>query len=208
MPLDKVLYQVAKIKHDSGEPDKIWEITDIDDLIASTDADSTALDYDDDDELLMSIAYYKNRYSDDDISSEYETIYTDPKEPESEPDEEPEPEEAEPENPADEPEASAEAETEEPAEPAESDETEQTVENKEPVSEVSFAKPESTSFTRAPPSAIQYCIQPPFSKTQKEYGSPAAMRNPCPADRDTPLYAPFPLKRKCSTVRFDSTLST
>ena len=144
MPLDKVLYQVAKIKHDSGEPDKIWEITDIDDLIASTYADSTALDYDDDDELLMSIAYYKDIYSDDDISSEYETIYTDPKEPESEPDEEPEPEEAEPENPADEPEASAEAETEEPAEPAESDETEQTVENKEPVSEVSFAKPEET----------------------------------------------------------------
>ena len=94
MPLDKVLYQVAKIKHDSGEPDKIWEITDIDDLIASTDADSTALDYDDDDELLMSIAYYKNRYSDDDISSEYETIYTDPKAPESEPDEEPEREES------------------------------------------------------------------------------------------------------------------
>lgn len=144
MPLDKVLYQVAKIEHDSGEPDKIWKITDIDDLIASTGADSTALDYDDDDELLMSIAYYKNRYSDDDISSEYETIYTDPKEPESEPDEEPEPEEAEPENPADEPEASAEAETEEPAEPAESDEAEQTVENEEPVSEVSFAKPEET----------------------------------------------------------------
>lgn len=144
MPLDKVLYQVAKIEHDSGEPDKIWKITDIDDLIASTDADSTALDYDDDDELLMSIAYYKNRYSDDDISSEYKTVYTDPKEPESEPDEEPEPEEAEPENPADEPEASAEAETEEPAEPAESDEAEQTVENKEPVSEVSFAKPEET----------------------------------------------------------------
>ena len=144
MPLDKVLYQVAKIEHDSGEPDKIWKITDIDDLIASTGADSTALDYDDDDELLMSIAYYKNRYSDDDISSEYETIYTDPKEPESEPDEEPEPELAEPENPADEPEASAEAETEEPAEPAESDEAAQTVENKEPVSEVSFAKPEET----------------------------------------------------------------
>lgn len=144
MPLDKVLYQVAKIEHDSGEPDKIWKITDIDDLIASTDADSTALDYDDDDELLMSIAYYKNRYSDDDISSEYETIYTDPKEPESEPDEEPEPEEAEPENPADEAEVSAEAEIEEPAEPAESDEAEQTVENKEPVSEVSFAKPEET----------------------------------------------------------------
>lgn len=144
MPLDKVLYQVAKIEHDSGEPDKIWKITDIDDLIASTGADSAALDYDDDDELLMSIAYYKNRYSDDDISSEYETIYTDPKEPESEPDEEPEPEEAEPENPADEPESSAEAETEEPAEPAESDEAAQTVENKEPVSEVSFAKPEET----------------------------------------------------------------
>ena len=109
--LDKVLREVAELENSRGEPDRIWSLSDIDDLIASTYADSTALDYDDDDELLMSIAYYKNRYSDDDISSEYETIYTDPKEPESEPDEEPEPEEAEPENPADEPEASAEAET-------------------------------------------------------------------------------------------------
>ena len=162
MPLDKVLYQVAKIEHDSGEPDKIWKITDIDDLIASTDADSTSLDYDDDDELLMSIAYYKNRYSDDDISSEYETIYTDPKEPESEPDEEPEPEEAEPENPADEPEASAEAETEEPAEPAESDEAEQAVENKESVSEVSFAKPKETE------SAGESYLQNPKAKRQQK----------------------------------------
>lgn len=174
MPLDKVLYQVAKIEHDSGEPDKIWKITDIDDLIASTDADSTALDYDDDDELLMSIAYYKNRYSDDDISSEYETIYTDPKEPESEPDEEPEPEEAEPENPADEPEASAEAETEEPAEPAESDEAEQTVENKEPVSEVSFAKPEETESASESYFESEAATEPPAEPEETEAAQESA----------------------------------
>ena len=142
--LDKVLREVAELENSRGEPDRIWSLSDIDDLLASTDTDFTSPADEDDTELLSSIQYYEDRYSDDDISSEYETIYTDPKEPESEPDEEPEPEEAEPENPADEPEASAEAETEEPAEPAESDETEQTVENKEPVSEVSFAKPEET----------------------------------------------------------------
>lgn len=151
MPLDKVLYQVAKIEHDSGEPDKIWKITDIDDLIASTGADSTALDYDDDDELLMSIAYYKNRYSDDDISSEHESIYTqreaeDSADRTAESVKEPEAEivdeaEAEPEIPSAEAEIAAEPEIEE---PAESDEAAQTVENKEPVSEVSFAKPEET----------------------------------------------------------------
>ena len=153
MPLDKILYRVAKIESDRGEPDKIWAITDIDDLIASTDTDSATLYDDDDDELLMSIAYYKNRYSDDDTSSEREPIYADPNEPESEPDEEPEAELAEPETPADEPEAPAETESEEPAALAESDEAEQTAENEEsietekleePASEASFAESEET----------------------------------------------------------------
>lgn len=199
MPLDKVLYQVAKIEHDSGEPDKIWKITDIDDLIASTDADSTALDYDDDDELLMSIAYYKNRYSDDDISSEYETIYTDPKEPESEPDEEPEPEEAEPENPADEPEASAEAETEEPAEPAESDEAEQTVENKEPVSEVSFAKPEETKSA-----GESYFTEPESEAATESPAEPEAEKvkaEEVPADESENIYSDS--KIELSVVKAD-----
>ena len=215
MPLDKVLYQVAKIEHDSGEPDKIWEITDIDDLIASTDADSTALDYDDDDELLMSIAYYKNRYSDDDISSEYETIYTDPKEPESEPDEEPEPEEAEPENPADEPETSAEAETEEPAEPAESDEAEQTVENKEPVSEVSFAKPEETesageSYFTEPESeaATEAPAEPEEAEAAQESADEAETESKdvkaeeVPADENEDIYSDS--KFELSVVKADS----
>lgn len=214
MPLDKVLYQVAKIEHDSGEPDKIWKITDIDDLIASTGADSTALDYDDDDELLMSIAYYKNRYSDDDISSEYETIYTDPKEPESEPDEEPEPEEAEPENPADEPEASAEAETEEPAEPAESDEAAQTVENKEPVSEVSFAKPEETesageSYFTEPESeaATEALAEPEEAEAAQESADEAETESKdvkaeeVPADENEDIYSDS--KIELSVVKAD-----
>lgn len=215
MPLDKVLYQVAKIEHDSGEPDKIWKITDIDDLIASTGADSAALDYDDDDELLMSIAYYKNRYSDDDISSEYETIYTDPKEPESEPDEEPEPEEAEPENPADEPEASAEAETEEPAEPAESDEAAQTVENKEPVSEVSFAKPEETesageSYFTEPESsaATESPAEPKEAEAAQESADEAETESKdvkaeeVPADENEDIYSDS--KFELSVVKADS----
>ena len=215
MPLDKVLYQVAKIEHDSGEPDKIWKITDIDDLIASTGADSTALDYDDDDELLMSIAYYKNRYSDDDISSEYETIYTDPKEPESEPDEEPEPEEAEPENPADEPESSAEAETEEPAEPAESDEAAQTVENKEPVSEVSFAKPEETesageSYFAEPESeaATESPAEPKEAEAAQESADEAETESKdvkaeeVPADENEDIYSDS--KFELSVVKADS----
>lgn len=215
MPLDKVLYQVAKIEHDSGEPDKIWKITDIDDLIASTGADSAALDYDDDDELLMSIAYYKNRYSDDDISSEHESIYTDPKEPESEPDEEPEPEEAEPENPADEPEASAEAETEEPAEPAESDEAEQTVENKEPVSEVSFAKPEETesageSYFTEPESsaATESPAEPEEAEAAQESADEAETESKdvkaeeVPADENEDIYSDS--KFELSVVKADS----
>ncbi len=224
MPLDKVLYQVAKIEHDSGEPDKIWEITDIDDLIASTGADSAALDYDDDDELLMSIAYYKNRYSDYDISSEHETIYTDPKEPESEPDEEPdeepEPEEAEPENPADEPEASAEAETEEPAEPAESDEAEQIDEDEEPteesgetsdevpfaeleksVDEASSAEPENEAATEAP-------AEPEEAEAAQESDDGAeaegeeAQAEEVPADESEDIYSDS--KFELSVVKADS----
>ena len=212
MPLDKVLYQVAKIEHDSGEPDKIWKITDIDDLIASTGADSTALDYDDDDELLMSIAYYKNRYSDDDISSEYETIYTDPKEPKSEPDEEPEPELAEPENPADEPESSAEAETEEPAEPAESDEAAQTVKNKEPVSEVSFAKPEETESAGESYFESEAATESPAepeeaeaaqeSADEAETGSKDVKAEEVPADENEDIYSDS--KFELSVVKADS----
>ena len=211
MPLDKVLYQVAKIEHDSGEPDKIWKITDIDDLIASTGADSTALDYDDDDELLMSIAYYKNRYSDDDISSEYETIYTDPKEPKSEPDEETEPE-SEPENPADEPEASAEAETEEPAEPEESDEAAQTVENKEPVSEVSFAKPEETESAGESYFESEAAIESPAEPEEAEAAQESAdeaeteskdvKAEEVPADENEDIYSDS--KFELSVVKADS----
>ena len=222
MPLDKVLYQVAKIEHDSGEPDKIWKITDIDDLIASTGADSTALDYDDDDELLMSIAYYKNRYSDYDISSEHETIYTDPKEPESEPDEEPEPEEAESENPSDEPEASAEAETEEPAEPAESDEAEQIDEDEEPTEdeesgetsdEVPFAEPEESvdeSYFAEPESeaATEAPAEPEEAEAAQESDDEAATEveeaqaEEVPADESEDIYSDS--KFELSVVKADS----
>lgn len=177
--LDKVLREVAELENSRGEPDRIWSLSDIDDLLASTDTDSTSPADEDDTELLSSIQYYEGRYSDDDTPSESEPVYT------QQGAEEPEPEEAEPENPADEPEASAEAETEEPAEPAESDEAEQTVENKEPVSEVSFAKPEETE------SADE--IEPEAEKVKAEK---------VPADESEDIYSDS--KFELSVVKADS----
>ena len=67
--LDKVLREVAELENSRGEPDRIWSLSDIDDLLASTDTDSTAPADEDDTQLLSSIQYYEVRYSDEDISS-------------------------------------------------------------------------------------------------------------------------------------------
>ena len=74
--LDRVLREVAELENSRGEPDRIWSLSDIDDLLASTDTDSTAPADEDDTELLTSIQYYEGRYSDDDTPSESEPVYT------------------------------------------------------------------------------------------------------------------------------------
>lgn len=53
--LDRVLREVAELENSRGEPDRIWSLSDIDDLLASTDTDSTAPADEDDTELLTSI---------------------------------------------------------------------------------------------------------------------------------------------------------
>lgn len=73
--LDRVLREVAELENSRGEPDRIWSLSDIDDLLASTDTDSTAPADEDDTELLTSIQYYEGRYSDDDTPSESEPVY-------------------------------------------------------------------------------------------------------------------------------------
>lgn len=74
--LDRVLREVAELENSRGEPDRIWSLSDIDDLLASTDTDSSSPADEDDTELLTSIQYYEGRYSDDDTPSESEPIYT------------------------------------------------------------------------------------------------------------------------------------
>ena len=74
--LDKVLREVAELENSRGEPDRIWSLSDIDDLLASTDTDFTSSADEEDTELLSSIQYYEDRYSDDDTPSESEPVYT------------------------------------------------------------------------------------------------------------------------------------
>ena len=73
--LDRVLREVAELENSRGEPDRIWSLSDIDDLLASTDTDSSSPADEDDTELLTSIQYYEDRYSDDDTPSESEPVY-------------------------------------------------------------------------------------------------------------------------------------
>ena len=149
--LDKVLREVAELENSRGEPDRIWSLSDIDDLLASTGSDSAAPADEDDTELLTSIDYYKDRYSDDDTSSEYETIYTqreaeEPADRTAEPVKDPEAEladepETEPEIPSAEAEIAAEPEIEESAESDDAEQAdEEPVEDEEPVSDVSSAE--------------------------------------------------------------------
>ena len=141
--LDKVLREVAELENSRSEPDRIWSLSDIDDLLASTGSDSAAPADEDDTELLTSIDYYKDRYSDDDTPSEYETIYTQKeaeepadradepvKDPEAEFAEEPE---AETKIPSAEAEIAAEPEIEESAESDDAEQAdEEAVEDEEP----------------------------------------------------------------------------
>ena len=153
--LDRVLREVAELENSRGEPDRIWSLSDIDDLLASTDTDSSSPADEDDTELLTSIQYYEDRYSDDDTPSESEPIYTqqgaeEPADRTAEPVKEPEAEivdeaEAEPEIPSAEAEIAAEPEIEESAESDDAEQAdEESVEGEEPVSEESFSELEET----------------------------------------------------------------
>ena len=114
--LDKIVREIAELESSRGEPDKIWSLSDIDELIASTNAVSPVPADEDDAELLTSIQYYEDAYSDDKASG-YEPVR------EPEPEYEPE-ETAEPEQGADEPDfdISDKTEDEVPAEEAVSEE--------------------------------------------------------------------------------------
>lgn len=114
--LDKIVREIAELESSRGEPDKIWSLSDIDELIASTNAVSPVPADEDDTELLTSIQYYEDAYSDDKAFG-YEPVR------EPEPEYEPE-ETAEPEQGADEPDVdiSDKTEDEAPAEPEEANE--------------------------------------------------------------------------------------
>lgn len=114
--LDKIVREIAELESSRGEPDKIWSLSDIDELIASTNAVSPVPADEDDTELLTSIQYYEDAYSDDKASG-YEPVR------EPEPEYEPE-ETAEPEQGADEPDVDISDKTEDevPAEPEEANE--------------------------------------------------------------------------------------
>ena len=114
--LDKIVREIAELESSRGEPDKIWSLSDIDELIASTNAVSPVPADEDDAELLTSIQYYEDAYSDDKASG-YEPVR------EPEPEYEPE-ETAEPEQGADEPDVDISDKTEDevPAEEAVSEE--------------------------------------------------------------------------------------
>lgn len=111
--LDKIVREIAELESSRGEPDKIWSLSDIDELIASTNAVSPVPADEDDAELLTSIQYYEDAYSDDKAFG-YEPVR------EPEPEYEPE-ETAEPEQGADEPDVDISDKTEDevPAEPEE-----------------------------------------------------------------------------------------
>lgn len=72
--LDRVLREITELENSRGEPDRIWSLSDIDELIANIDSASPAPVDEDDSELLTSIQYYEDKYSDDGDSSELEHI--------------------------------------------------------------------------------------------------------------------------------------
>lgn len=219
--LDRVLREVAELENSRGEPDRIWSLSDIDDLLASTDTDSSSSADEDDTELLTSIQYYEGRYSDDDTSSEYETIYTqkeaeEPADRTAEPVKEPEAEivdeaEAEPEIPSAEAEIAAEPEIEESAEFDDAEQAdEESVEGEEPVSEESFSELEETEsvgesyFTE---SAAEVPAEPEEAEAAQEITNEAepeieeAQVEEIPADESEDIYSDS--KFELSVVKAD-----
>lgn len=141
--LDKIVREIAELESSRGEPDKIWSLSDIDELIASTNAVSPVPADEDDAELLTSIQYYEDAYSDDKALG-YEPV----REPEPEPEYEPE-ETAEPEQGADEPNVDISDKTEDEA-PAEPEEANEAPAEAEPEDEVPAEEAVSEEAVEAP----------------------------------------------------------
>jgi hypothetical protein len=141
--LDKIVREIAELESSRGEPDKIWSLSDIDELIASTNAVSPVPADEDDAELLTSIQYYEDAYSDDKAFG-YEPV----REPEPEPEYEPE-ETAEPEQAADEPDVDISDKTEDEA-PAEPEEANEAPAEAEPADEMPSEEAVSEEAVEAP----------------------------------------------------------
>lgn len=139
--LDKIVREIAELESSRGEPDKIWSLSDIDELIASTNAVSPVPADEDDAELLTSIQYYEDAYSDDKASG-YEPVR------EPEPEYEPE-ETAEPEQGADEPDVDISDKTDDEA-PAEPEEANKAPAEAEPADEMPAEEAESEEAVEAP----------------------------------------------------------
>ncbi len=139
--LDKIVREIAELESSRGEPDKIWSLSDIDELIASTNAVSPVPADEDDAELLTSIQYYEDAYSDDKALG-YEPVR------EPEPEYEPE-ETAEPEQGADEPDVDISDKTEDEV-PAEPEEANEAPAEAEPADEMPAEEAESEEAVEAP----------------------------------------------------------
>lgn len=139
--LDKIVREIAELESSRGEPDKIWSLSDIDELIASTNAVSPVPADEDDAELLTSIQYYEDAYSDDKAFG-YEPVR------EPEPEYEPE-ETAEPEQGADEPDVDISDKTEDEA-PAEPEEANEAPAEAEPADEMPAEEAVSEEAVEAP----------------------------------------------------------
>lgn len=88
LSLDRVLSEIAELENSRGEPERIWSLGDIDELLESTQNGIQPVQ-DDDADLLAGIEYYEDRYSDsgDEPESEYspyEEKVTEPQSVESE----------------------------------------------------------------------------------------------------------------------------
>ena len=171
--LDKIVREIAELESSRGEPDKIWSLSDIDELIASTNAVSPVPADEDDAELLTSIQYYEDAYSDDKALG-YESVR------EPEPEYEPE-ETAEPEQGADEPDVdiSDKTEDEAPAEEAESEEAVEAPAEEEDEAPVEDAVSEKTD-------SVPVEVEAPEEEPD---GAPANAADEAPAEDGEEIYS-------------------
>lgn len=165
--LDKIVREIAELESSRGEPDKIWSLSDIDELIASTNAVSPVPADEDDAELLTSIQYYEDAYSDDKASG-YEPVR------EPEPEYEPE-ETAEPEQGADEPDVDISDKTDDEA-PAEPEEANKAPAEAEPADEMPAEEAVPEEAVEAP-------------AEEEPDGAPAKAADEAPAEDGEEIYS-------------------